>query len=91
MFASLELDPAIDFPTVEFLGNTGSVALPVAMAMAVEQGRLAAGDQVALLGIGSGINSLMIGVEWQAVRQSKVPSPKFMAGKTADAGMRIAD
>ena len=89
MFASLGLDPAIDFPTVEFLGNTGSVALPVALAMAVEQGRLTAGQHVALLGIGSGINSLMIGVEWQAVRQSKVPSPKFMAGKAADSAMRI--
>lgn len=79
MFASLGLDPTIDFPTVEFLGNTGSVALPAAFAMAVEQGRLAAGENVAMLGIGSGINSLMIGVEWQAVRQSKVPNPKFKA------------
>jgi 3-oxoacyl-[acyl-carrier-protein] synthase-3 len=91
MFASLGLDPAIDFPTVEFLGNTGSVALPVAFAMAVEQGRLAAGENVALLGIGSGINSLMVGVEWQAVRQSKVPGPKFLAGKTADSAARIVD
>ena len=79
MFTSLELDPKIDFPTVEYLGNTGAVALPVAFALAVEQGRLAAGDRVAMLGIGSGINSLMIGVEWQAVRQSPVPSPKFRA------------
>ena len=59
------LDPAIDFPTVEFLGNTGSVALPITMALGLEQGRLAAGDRVAMLGIGSGINSLMIGLEWQ--------------------------
>ncbi len=91
MFASLGLDPAIDFPTVELLGNTGSAALPVAFAMAVEQGKLSAGDQVAMLGIGSGINSLMIGVEWQAVTQRSVPSPKFMAGKSSAAGQRTID
>ena len=91
MFTSLGLDPAIDFPTVELLGNTGSAALPVAFAMAVEQGKLSAGDQVAMLGIGSGINSLMIGVEWQAVTQRSVPSPKFMAGKSAGAGQRTID
>ncbi len=65
LFEALELDPAIDFGTVETLGNTGSVALPTAMALGIDQGHLALGDQVALLGIGSGINSLMIGVDWQ--------------------------
>ncbi len=78
MFSSLELNPAIDFPTVEFLGNTGAVALPVAFALAVEQGKLKARDRVAMLGIGSGINSLMIGVEWQAVREPQVPRAKFL-------------
>ena len=31
----------------------------------VEQGRLKADDRVAMLGIGSGINCLMLAVEWQ--------------------------
>lgn len=53
-----------DFPTVETLGNTGASALPIAAALAHEQGRLCAGDRVALLGIGSGLNVLMLGVEW---------------------------
>jgi hypothetical protein len=35
------------------------------MAIGIEHGRLGAGDRVAMLGIGSGINCLMLGVEWQ--------------------------
>jgi 3-oxoacyl-[acyl-carrier-protein] synthase-3 len=65
MFESLKLNPDVDFTTVEALGNTGAVALPVTMALGVEQGRLRAGDRVAMLGIGSGINCLMLAVEWQ--------------------------
>ena len=65
MFETLRLDPAIDFATVETLGNTGSAALPVTMALGIERGHLRANDRVAMLGIGSGINCLMLGVEWQ--------------------------
>lgn len=65
MFESLGLDPQIDFATVETLGNTGSAALPITLALGAEQGRLRANDHVALLGIGSGINCLMLAVEWQ--------------------------
>ena len=65
LFESLGLDPAIDYTTLELLGNTGSVALPITMAMGIEKGRLEKGDRVALLGIGSGINVVMLGVEWQ--------------------------
>jgi 3-oxoacyl-[acyl-carrier-protein] synthase-3 len=66
MFESLGLDPAIDFATVETLGNTGAAALPVTMAIGVEQGRLRPLDRVAMLGIGSGINCLMLAVEWNS-------------------------
>jgi 3-oxoacyl-[acyl-carrier-protein] synthase III len=65
MMERLELDPKIDFPTVELLGNTGSAALPTAVAMGIEQGHLAPGDKVALFGIGSGLNCVMLGLEWQ--------------------------
>lgn len=64
MLAALGLDPRIDFPTVETLGNTGSVALPLAMALGIKQDHLKAGDRVALLGIGSGINVMMLAMEW---------------------------
>ena len=64
LFETLGLDQAIDYSTVERLGNTGSVALPITAALGIENGRLARGDRVALLGIGSGINVVMLGVEW---------------------------
>ncbi len=65
LFESLGLDPRIDFSTFEYLGNTGSVALPMTAAIGIESGHLQPGDRVALLGIGSGINVIMLGVEWQ--------------------------
>jgi 3-oxoacyl-[acyl-carrier-protein] synthase-3 len=53
-----------DFTTFEFLGNIGSVSLPITAAIADERGFLLKGDRVGLLGIGSGLNCLMLGVEW---------------------------
>ena len=64
MLERLGLDAANDFTTVEWLGNTGSAALPVTMALGIEEGRVKSGDKIAMLGIGSGINVLMLGVEW---------------------------
>jgi 3-oxoacyl-[acyl-carrier-protein] synthase-3 len=65
MLDSLGLSPQKDFATLETLGNTGSAALPITMALGIERGQLQPNDRVAMLGIGSGINSLMLGVEWQ--------------------------
>jgi 3-oxoacyl-[acyl-carrier-protein] synthase-3 len=65
MLDSLALDPSIDFATFETLGNTGSVALPLTMALGIEAGHLEPSDHVALLGIGSGINVLMLAVDWR--------------------------
>lgn len=59
----LGLNQSLDFPTVEFLGNTGAVALPTAAALGFEKGHVIPGDRVALLGIGSGLNSLMLGLQ----------------------------
>ena len=64
LFERLELSPDLDFPTVEFLGNTGAAALPVSLALGAEQGHLKKGDKVAMLGIGSGLNCIMLGLEW---------------------------
>lgn len=67
VFSTLELDPKLDFPTVEFLGNTGSAALPVGLSLGVEAHHAAplrAGDNVALLGIGSGLVCANLGVQW---------------------------
>lgn len=64
LFEVLQLDPAKNFETLPILGNVGSVSAPITMAMGIEQGVLNPGQQAAILGIGSGINALMLGVEW---------------------------
>jgi 3-oxoacyl-[acyl-carrier-protein] synthase III len=64
LYETVGLDLAKDFSSFEILGNTGSAALPATLALAVEQGALRAGQKAALLGIGSGLNSLMLAVEW---------------------------
>ncbi len=61
---ALGLDPAVDFNSFESLGNTGSVALPMTAAMGMEQGLVRPGDRVAMLGIGSGINVIALGLQW---------------------------
>ncbi|NLE39376.1 MAG: 3-oxoacyl-ACP synthase III [Pirellulaceae bacterium] len=65
LLETLGLSPAIDFATLEWLGNTGSVALPMTASLGIESGHVQPGDRIALLGIGSGINVLMLGVEWR--------------------------
>lgn len=64
LYERLGLDPALDFSTVEFLGNTGAAALPLTAALGLERTPARPGERVALLGIGSGLNALMLGLEW---------------------------
>ena len=64
MLRTMGLSHEKDFVTYEYLGNTGTAALPVAAALAQERGFLAPGHRVALLGIGSGLNCMMLGVDW---------------------------
>lgn len=61
---SIGIPPERDFTTFRHLGNTGTVSLPITAAIAAERGFLNPGDSVGLLGIGSGLNCLMLGVEW---------------------------
>lgn len=64
LFETLKIDQSHDFPTLENWGNTGSVSCPLTVALAAENGALKSGMRLAMLGIGSGINSTMLGVEW---------------------------
>ncbi len=64
LFETLGLDPAKDVPTVECWGNTGSVSCPLTAALAAERGALRHGMRLGMLGIGSGINCTILGVEW---------------------------
>ena len=68
MLESLQLQPENDFATFKFLGNTGAAALPSAFAIGCQEGFFKSGDQVAWLGIGSGINSTMLAIDWQQSR-----------------------
>ncbi len=67
MLDALELPQDKDFATFATLGNTGSVALPTALAEAITSGFLPATGQAALLGIGSGVNSVMLGLQLGAI------------------------
>ncbi len=53
-----------DFTTFEYLGNIGTVSLPLTLAIADERGFLQPNDRVGMLGIGSGLNCLMLGALW---------------------------
>lgn len=53
-----------DFQTYEYLGNIGTVSLPITAAIAEERGFLHRGQRVAFCGIGSGLNCLVLGLEW---------------------------
>lgn len=63
LFETLELETARDFPTYSTLGNIGSVSLPITFALAEEAGFLQTGDQIAMLGIGSGLHCSMLAIE----------------------------
>jgi 3-oxoacyl-[acyl-carrier-protein] synthase-3 len=61
---ALGIAPEKEYSTYEYLGNIGTVSLPLTAALAEEREFLLPGDRVGLLGIGSGLNCLMLGVEW---------------------------
>ena len=50
--------------TFPWLGNTGPVGLPTALAMANEEGLITSGDHICLMGIGSGLNCMLMSVTW---------------------------
>jgi 3-oxoacyl-[acyl-carrier-protein] synthase-3 len=64
LYEALGIDLARDFSTFETLGNMGSVSLPATLVKAVEGGAVVDGNRVGLLGIGSGINCMMLALEW---------------------------
>ena len=61
---TLGFGPEQEFSSYEYLGNIGTVSLPLTAALAEEREFLRPGDRVGLLGIGSGLNCLMLGIEW---------------------------
>lgn len=65
LYEQLEMDRSKDFSSFQIYGNTGSAALPLTLALAWKEAELfKAQDQIALLGIGSGLHTLMTGLKW---------------------------
>lgn len=58
------VSPEKDFATFRYLGNIGTVSLPITAAIGEERGFIVPGDQVGFLGIGSGLNCIMLAVDW---------------------------
>lgn len=61
---ALAIPPERDYVTYPYLGNIGTVSLPLTAALAEQRQFLNPGDRVGFLGIGSGLNCLMLGWEW---------------------------
>ena len=92
MLESLDLPLEKDFATFPWLGNTGSAALPVTLALGMQNRTSTVAERIALLGIGSGINCLMVGANWQKSQiQGKVfgSDRSVSEFKNAESMMRI--
>lgn len=64
ILSTLGIPPEREYATYPTLGNMGTVALPATAAFAAQDGFIGPGDRVGLLGIGTGLNCLMLGVQW---------------------------
>ena len=64
ILGAIKIPKEKDFTTFKYLGNIGSVSLPITAAIAAEREFLLKNDRVGFLGIGSGLNCLMLGIEW---------------------------
>lgn len=64
LLETLKINPDKDYVTFPFLGNMGSVSVPATLSIGLREGMLKKDDNIALLGIGSGINTLMLGLKW---------------------------
>jgi acyl-CoA:acyl-CoA alkyltransferase len=63
-YKALGIDIKKDFATFPYLGNIGSVSLPITAAIADEREFLKPDDFVCFIGVGSGLNCLVMGIEW---------------------------
>jgi len=64
MLDAIGISEEKDFTTFQYLGNIGTVSLPLTAAIAAEREFFSDNDLVGFLGIGSGLNCLMLGIRW---------------------------
>lgn len=58
------MDMANVYLSIQTTGNIGPAGVPVSVKMAEEDGRLKRGDYLGLLGVGSGLNCMVMGIDW---------------------------
>jgi acyl-CoA:acyl-CoA alkyltransferase len=63
-FEILDLPLSKGYSYLENLGNTGSAAAPLSLVLTAEKNKFAKNDLIAMLGIGSGISTTMVGIRW---------------------------
>ncbi len=64
LLAALNIKNQKTFSTYPDFGNTGSCALPLTLMMLAQTNQIKKNEVLGLLGIGSGLSSLMLGVKW---------------------------
>ncbi len=64
LLRELGLDAPRAHVTYTEYGNIGPAAIPFTLAKSLEAGRIYAGDRIALMGIGSGLNCAMMEIIW---------------------------
>lgn len=62
--ARMDIDPAQIIPTFPHTGNAAAATLPLQLAQAVRDRRLAPGDAVALFGLASGASGAVMLLRW---------------------------
>ncbi len=63
LYKKLELDINKDYATFEKYGNTGSAAVPLTLCKAIQSDVVSKNQSIALLGIGSGLHSIMMEIQ----------------------------
>ena len=63
-FALMNIPQEKSSSHLDTLGNTGSAAAPLSLAQGMEKDLFKKGEKILLSGIGSGINTLVMGLEW---------------------------
>jgi 3-oxoacyl-[acyl-carrier-protein] synthase-3 len=61
---SLGVQEVPTFKTFPYLGNTGSSALPITLSHLKDKNLIKKNDKLALMGIGSGLTSIILGIQW---------------------------
>jgi 3-oxoacyl-[acyl-carrier-protein] synthase-3 len=65
---AMKVDPSLFMSNVEKYGNTSAASIPIALAEAIEQGRVNEGDYIGMVGFGGGLAWGALVVQWSGPR-----------------------